>query len=106
MRFPRRRTRAAGRAAEDQAGWSGPPRLAERGCCCPARPVVRILIPPAPGRRHPVDLLLCGHHYRESRAALAAVGAVVLDETGAIVQPGATGTETGCPAPAAIAPQP
>jgi hypothetical protein len=37
-------------------------------------------IPPAPARRHSVDLLLRGHHYRTSRAALAAAGAVIMDD--------------------------
>jgi hypothetical protein len=32
-------------------------------------------MPPAPERPRPVDLLLCGHHYRVSRKALAAAGA-------------------------------
>lgn len=57
-------------------------RLASRACCCPARPAVIAVIPPAPGRRSPVDLLLCGHHYRKSRAALAAIGATLLDIDG------------------------
>lgn len=30
---------------------------------------------PTPERRHSVDLLLCGHHFRVSREALAAAGA-------------------------------
>jgi hypothetical protein len=47
-----------------------------RACCCPARPVVRMVMPPALDRPHPTDLLLCGHHYRASRAALDAAGAV------------------------------
>jgi len=68
MRFPWRRTAAAGKATDRQAGWFGPPRLAERSCCCPARPVVVVLIPPASARRHPVDLLLCGHHYLSSKS--------------------------------------
>ena len=89
MRFPRRRAKAAGRSPggqaagtppEDRAAWSGPPDLGDRACCCPARPVVRVLIPPAPARRHSVDLLLCGHHYRASCAALAAVGAVIIND--------------------------
>ena len=46
-----------------------------------------VLIPPASARRHPVDLLLCGHHYLSSKAALAAAGAIVMDETGSIVDP-------------------
>jgi hypothetical protein len=48
--------------------------------------VVKVLIPPTPGRPHSADLLLCGHHYRLSRAALAAAGAVALDQSGAVVQ--------------------
>lgn len=34
-------------------------------------------MPPTPARPRETDLLLCGHHYRASRAALAAAGAVV-----------------------------
>jgi hypothetical protein len=89
MRFPRRRTnqasrspagQAAGTPPDDQAAWSGPHALGDRACCCPARPVVRVLIPTAPARPHSVDLLLCGHHYRASAAALAAAGAVIMDD--------------------------
>jgi hypothetical protein len=47
----------------------------DRACCCPGQPVVRVIMPPTPERRHSVDLLLCGHHYRVSRQALAAAGA-------------------------------
>lgn len=93
MRFPHRRAKAA----DDQAAWSGPPRLADRSCCCPARPVVRVLIPAASPRPHSVDLLLCGHHYLTSRAALAAVNAVVIDETGSVLQPASTSVETDDP---------
>jgi len=42
--------------------------------------VVRVLIPPASSRPHSVDLLLCGHHYRMSCAALAAAGAVIIND--------------------------
>jgi hypothetical protein len=49
----------------------------QRACCCPAWPVVQVILPPAVRRPHPVDLWLCGHHYRLSRDALAAVGATV-----------------------------
>jgi hypothetical protein len=89
MRFPRRRTGKAGRSAvgpaagthpDDQAAWSGPHDLGDRACCSPARPVVLVLIPPAPARPHSADLLLCGHHYRASGAALAAAGAVITDD--------------------------
>jgi hypothetical protein len=57
-------------------------RRAGRSCCCSARPVVVALIPPSPGRPHQTDLLLCGHHYRASRRALAAAGATVVDLDG------------------------
>ena len=62
--------------------------VADRACCCPARPVVTVIMPPAPGRPHPVDLLLCGHHFRVSQAALTAAGAAVYDDTGALVAGG------------------
>jgi len=55
---------------------------AERACCCPAKPVVVVVIPPTAGRGHPTDLLLCGHHYRAARAALAVVGASAFDQSG------------------------
>ena len=48
----------------------------DRACCCTARPVVRVLMPPIPGRPYRVDLLLCGHHYRLSQWTLAAAGGV------------------------------
>jgi hypothetical protein len=105
MRFPWRRAAAAGKATDSQAGWFGPSRLAERSCCCPARPVVMVLIPPASARQHPVDLLLCGHHYLSSKAALAVVGAVVMDETGAIVDPAPVSEETCDSAPARTVPR-
>ncbi len=55
------------------------PDIPSKACCCPARPVVKVIMPPAPGRTHPVDLWLCGHHYRASRAALLAANARVED---------------------------
>jgi hypothetical protein len=64
-------------------------RRAPRACCCPARPVVIAVIPPGPGRPHAADLLLCGHHYRVSRRALATVDATVIDLDGAPVAEGA-----------------
>jgi hypothetical protein len=66
--------------------------------------VVRVLIPPAPARRHSVDLLLCGHHYRTSVAALAAADAVIIDDR----RSGGTTVsehETGNPTPAAATPR-
>jgi hypothetical protein len=64
---------------------------------------VRILIPPASARPHSVDLLLCGHHYRTSCAALAA-GAVIMDDRrsgGTIV----TKYELGNPMPSDVTPR-
>jgi hypothetical protein len=46
-------------------------------CCCPAKATVRVTMPPTQARPHETDLLLCAHHYRASRAALAAARAVV-----------------------------
>jgi len=48
----------------------------DRACCCPARPVIRVLMPATPSRPYRVDLLLCGHHYRLAQWALAAAGGV------------------------------
>jgi len=55
---------------------AGPPSL-DRACCCVARAVVRVVMPPTPGQPHETELLLCGHHYRVSRDALAAARARV-----------------------------
>ena len=81
---------AAGHAAVAQNGPGGMAgELIEessdsvgRACCCPARPAVRIVMPPGPSRRCSTELLLCGHHYRVSRAALAAARAVVSELPG------------------------
>jgi hypothetical protein len=64
-----------------------------RAGCCPARPVVRVIMPPTPARPHETELLLCGHHYRVSRKALAKAHASVCR------LPGPDGTE-----PAALIP--
>jgi hypothetical protein len=60
----------------------------DRACCCPARPVVTAVIPVGRGHPHPVDLLLCGHHYRASLGALLVVGADVYDNAGALIMTG------------------
>ena len=39
-------------------------------------------MPPTRERPHSVDLLLCGHHYRVSRQALAVAGAYIHDLPG------------------------
>jgi hypothetical protein len=57
-------------------------RLCDRSCCCPARPVVVVWMPPAEDRPYRTDLLLCAHHYRASRDALRAAGATVVDMNG------------------------
>jgi len=97
MKFPLRKGKADPGATVNQVTWSWAPRLADRSCCCPARPVVRVLIPPAAERPHPADLLLCGHHYLACRAALAAANAVAIDETGAVLEPAPTSAETTSP---------
>ncbi len=76
--------------------------VAARACCCPARPVVTVIMPPAPGRPHPVDLLLCGHHDHASQAALSAAGAAVYDQSGALVTAGTARPEPAGK-PAAVA---
>jgi hypothetical protein len=45
-------------------------------CCCPARAMVQVVMPPTAARPRETELLLCGHHYRASRTALAAARAV------------------------------
>lgn len=64
--------------------WHGL-KIADRACCCPARPAVIVVMPPGADRSHPTDLLLCGHHYRESGQALAKAGAAVFSLSGAAV---------------------
>jgi hypothetical protein len=57
----------------------------ERACCCPAWPVVRAVMPATASRPEPVDLLLCGHHYRTGQTALRAAGAAVYDARGVLI---------------------
>ena len=84
VRFSRRR---AGADVKQPDKPTDPFVLADHACCCPARPVVTVMLPPTAAVPHPVDLLLCGHHFRASQAALAAAGATVHDKTGALVSP-------------------
>ncbi len=44
LRFPHRRQPPA----DDRGAWPETPPLADRACCCPARPVVRGVCPPGP----------------------------------------------------------
>jgi hypothetical protein len=72
------------RLAEELAEIGMAIGVAERACCCPARPVVRAVMPATARRPEAVDLLLCGHHYRVGQVALLAAGAAVYDERGAL----------------------
>ncbi len=71
--------RGSGDIAGSLAQAAGP---AGRACCCPARAVVRVTLPPTPARPRQTDLLLCGHHYLVSRQALAAASATVRELPG------------------------
>jgi hypothetical protein len=64
----------ARRPLDDTIPAHAPSSLA---CCCPAKATVQVTMPPTQARPHETDLLLCAHHYRASRAALAAAHAVV-----------------------------
>jgi hypothetical protein len=91
----------AARLDDELAGLGRRLVPSDRACCCPARPAVTVIMPVGAGRRR-VDLLLCGHHYRVSRAALRAVGATVYDEDGVLIADG--GSEPPArPEPAATA---
>ena len=71
--------RIAARAPDDFIAIAEPDGIIGPSCCCPASPVVRVLLPPTPRRPHYTDLLLCGHHFRASRQALDACGAIVVE---------------------------
>ncbi|HEU5161031.1 MAG TPA: hypothetical protein VFU43_28800 [Streptosporangiaceae bacterium] len=70
---------------DEKADWTWPLAFAERACCCAAKPAVLVIMPSAPTRPYPMDLLMCRHHYRRSRHALAAKGARAYDEAGALL---------------------
>ena len=76
---------------------------ADRSCCCAARPEVTVIMPTAPGRPQPVDLLLCGHHYNAGRAALRAAGATAYDEAGVLIMTGGSEQPPARREPAAAA---
>lgn len=71
--------------ADDLAGLDDPLALTDRACCCSARPAVTVIMPPTAIRPHPTDLLLCGHHFRVSRVALKAAGAIGYDQMGQLL---------------------
>ena len=83
--FAERGGPAQGRTGDELDGLGRPVPLSSRACCCPATPVVTVIMPPSAARPHPVDLLLCGHHYRASQAALHAAGATVYDSDGMLI---------------------
>jgi hypothetical protein len=64
-------------SAEDAAEWITRLKLAERACCCPARPVMVAVLPPATDGTELVEMFFCGHHGRACQAGLAAAGALV-----------------------------
>jgi hypothetical protein len=68
--------RTANAAAATCPASESLPVVQERACCCPSHPTVLVVMPPTAARPHETDLLLCGHHYRASRDALAAAHAV------------------------------
>lgn len=74
-RFPSRSEAPAvtpGTAAAAAADQLPAPGQEFRACCCPGRPVVRVIMPASASRPRAVDLLLCGHHYRVAQAAVTA----------------------------------
>jgi hypothetical protein len=64
---------------------AAPFSVTDQACCCPARPVVMVILPATADRPFPEDLLLCGHHFRVNESALRAAGALAYDATGALV---------------------
>lgn len=63
----------------DELSSNDPPQVAQRSDCCVAVAAYRVVLPATGSRTRPVELLLCGHHYRCSREALRRSDAVVTD---------------------------
>ena len=84
---------------------AAPFSVTDQACCCPARPVVMVILPATADRPFPEDLLLCGHHFRLNESALRAAGAVAYDATGAPVtgDPVAAAAHAASPTPPAPA---
>ncbi len=81
-------------AARIAVPWQAPHRIdwatirtAERACCCSAQPRVVAVLPPASGREHRTEVLLCMHNFRTSRSSLAVAGAMTLDVDGGLIAP-------------------
>ena len=70
---------------DDSQQQAEPAWVLEVACCCPSRPAVRVVMPVAPDRPRPAELLLCGHHYRASRERLVRSRAAVYDRAGALI---------------------
>jgi hypothetical protein len=67
----------------DAAAQHGPATsLSGQACCCVAQAVVQVVMPPTADRPHEIELLMCGHHCRVSRAVLAAAHATVSELPG------------------------
>jgi hypothetical protein len=80
MKPPFRRPSEALATAPDataaaEAERSAPSAAEFRACCCPGRPLVRVIMPASSAGTRPTDLLLCGHHYRVNQAAITAAHA-------------------------------
>ena len=88
----------------DAAAQRGPATsLSGQACCCVAQAVVRIVMPPTADRPHEIELLMCGHHYRVSRAVLAAAHATVSGLPGSADNPDAWfHDDPGHPLPAPV----
>lgn len=108
-RFVRRNTVTRAMRAEladDLAQLGRPIAVNDRACCCPARPMVTVVMPPTADRPYSIDLLLCGHHYRVNRAALRAAGATSYDQAGAAITDGASDDQHSRHQPAGAASRP
>ena len=62
-----------------------PLMLADRSCCCSAPPAFKVIVTSKLPQPHTVDLLMCGHHYRQCVPALAKLGALVFASDGHLV---------------------
>jgi hypothetical protein len=65
----------------------------QRADCCVAAAAYRVLLPPTRTRSRASELLLCGHHYRQSRAALRPRGAAVFDTSNRLIARARLGEE-------------
>ena len=56
-----------------------------RADCCVANAAFRVVLPAAGARAHRTELLLCAHHYHQSRDRLRGLGAAVYDARNSLV---------------------